>query len=171
MLTRTIRILLAAAVLALVSSQAAMAAEILYFLTPAKDTPKEQWRNVKTPEDDVLVVASEPVARVSSEHIKSAIIEREEVEVLDEDDPVNELYRVKLVLDEESAAKLEKTMDELCKTKPGVHIVVDDVALDYRPFAVCGHFESSVSFLDKAAAEKFAHKFAKDVTVATPKKN
>jgi len=166
-----VRTLLFAGAISMGWLQAAQAAEILYYLTPSKDTPKEKWLQVKTPEGDTMIVAAEPVARVSSDEIKSARIEREEVEVLDEDDPVSEIYRVRFGLDETADAKLARTMDELCKTKPGVHIVVDGVAIDYRPFVQCGKFEAAVSFLDKASAEQFAHKFAKDVSIATPSKN
>lgn len=165
-----VRTLFFAGAVVLASLQAAQAAEILYYLTPSKDTPADKRLQVKTPEGDSMSVAAEPVGRVSSDDVKSAKIEREEVEVLDEDEPVNEIYRVHLVLDETADAKLARTMDELCKTKPGVHIVVDGVAIDYRPFVQCGKFEAAVAFLDKPSAEQFAHKFAKDVTIATPKK-
>ena len=170
MMRLMVRTLLFAAVIALGSLQAAQAAEILYYLTPSKDTPKDKWLQVKTPEGDTMSVAAEPVSRVKSEEIKSARVEQEQVEVLDEDEPVSEVYRVHFVLDDTADAKVSRTMDELCKTKPGVHIVVDGVAMDYRPFVQCGKFEVAVSFLDKSSAEEFAHKFAKDVSVATPPK-
>lgn len=171
MMRPMVRTLLFAGAVLWASSQAAQAAEILYYLTPSKDVPKEKWLKVQTPEGDTMTVAAEPVGRVSSDDVKSARIEREAVEVLDEDDPVNEIYRVHLKLDETADAKLTRTMDELCKTKPGVHIVVEGVAIDYRPFVQCGKFEAAVSFLDKASAEQFAHKFSKDVSTVTPPKN
>jgi hypothetical protein len=160
--------LLAAAGMALGWSQSALAAELLYFLAPSPETPKEQRRMLKDEEGDPIAMASEPVARLSSAHVQEARVVTEEVEVLDEDEPVSQLFRVVLVVDEPEAAKLQKTMDELCKTRPGVHIAFDDTVIDYRPFAVCGHFEPAVSFLDKPAAEKFANQFAKKVTMVTP---
>ena len=152
----------------LVSAQAARAAEVLYFLSPSKDTPKEQRRILKDPEGDAVEMASEPVGKITSEQVKEARIIGEQVEVIDEDEPVNELFRVVLVLDDADNAKLAKTMDELCKTRAGVHIAFDGTVIDYRPFAVCGKFQTAVSFLDKPSAEHFAKQMSKKVTVVTP---
>lgn len=152
----------------LLLSGTAQATEVLYFLSPAQETPKEQRRSLKDLEGDPIEMSAEPVAKITSEQVKEARIITEKVEVFDEDEPVSELYRVVLVLDDADAAKIAKTMDELCKTRPGVHIAVDDTVVDYRPFAVCGKFQTAISFLDKPSAEQFANKVSKKVTIVAP---
>lgn len=152
----------------LLLSATAQATEVLYFLSPAKDTPPDQRRTLKDVDGDPIQMSAEPVAKITSDQVKEARIVTEKIEVVDEDEPVSELYRVVLVLDDADNAKISKTMDELCKTRPGVHIAVDDTVVDYRPFAVCGKFQTAISFLDKPSAEQFANKVSKKVTVVTP---
>ena len=149
----------------------AAASDILYFLSAPKGAPQEQRRSLKTTDDDTVSVALEPVASIAPRSIKAARIQREELEILDQENPVSEMYVVRFILDDADKAKLEKTMTELCKTKPGVHIVVDETAIAYYPFLACDHFDVSVPFTEKDRAEKFAKQFTQDVSFVAAKKN
>lgn len=165
----TLSILAAALGAALLAPAPASAADLIYYLPPEKGVKPEQRVELKTLEDEPIWLAIEPVGRVSSDHVKEAVITRHEVEVLDEDDPVSELYFVTLRMDEAEEAKLAKTMSDLCKTRAGVYIASDGVVVDYRPFSICGAFKPEVSFESKAKAEEFAAKFSpKAIRFATP---
>lgn len=172
-MSRTIQTLVVSLSLGVVLSLSSPvgAAELLYYLSAERGAPPEKRLQLKTPEGDSLNLQKEPVARVSSDAVQEAVIVREEVEVLDEEEPVSAVYLVTLVLDEPEQAKVARTMDELCKAKHGVHIVVDGVGIDYRPLVVCGQFRTQVSFLEQKDAEAFAQRFSpKAVRFATPPK-
>lgn len=160
---------LAAAVLCLVASGPVAAAEVAYYLTGVQGAPEGKNAYLPTLEDDTIWVTAEAVAVIKSENVREAVITREPVEILDEEEPVSELFFVTLVLDETENAELTRTMDGLCKTKMGVHIAVDGTVIDYRPLVLCGHFSPTVSFTEKKAAEEFAKKLSpKAVRFATP---
>ena len=166
---RTRATTLATAVLCLVASGPVAAAEVAYYLTGVQGAPEGKNANLPTPEGDTIWVTAEAVAVIKSDNVREAVITREPVEILDEEEPVSELFRVTLVLDETENAELTRTMDVLCKTKPGVHIALDGTVIDYRPFVLCGYFSPTVSFTDKKEALEFAKKMSpKAIRFATP---
>ncbi len=163
MTNRRLCAVVAAFSLSLLLLGTAHAAELLYYVSADKGAPPDAVAKLKTPENEEIVVAVAPVATIKDSEVKEAIVVKHAVEVLDEDDPVSAVYRVTLVLDEAQQAKLAQQMDLLCKVKPGVHIAIDGVVFDYRPFAICGHFRTEVSFLDEKDAEAFAKRFTPNV--------
>lgn len=162
------RIAVMTAVLLGAGLSAASAAELLYYASAPADAPKEARTQLKDLDGQPFFVAKEPVAKLDSAKVKEASIVREEVEVLDEDNPVSAVYIVTLVLDDAEKQKLSQGMTSLCKSQAGVHMVVDGTVVSYFPFASCDSFKVAAAFTEKDAAEKFAHQFSKQVSVATP---
>lgn len=145
------------------------AAELLYYFRPGPTDPMDMTRELSTVEGAKMRVRGEPAARIDSARVKEALIVREEVEVLDEEDPISAIFYVRLTLEDADLAKVTKAMDEACKTERGVFIALDGMVIDYRPLVVCGHFRPEVSFADLGEAEEFAKKISpKAVRIVTP---
>lgn len=163
--------ILAAGTLAAANASAVSAAELAYYLTAPKGASPEERKTMKSPEGEAVVVAAEPVAVIGSDKVTDAVIVGEKLDMEEEGgEAVDEIFWVRLTVDEASKTAVVTKMDEVCKTAAGVHIAVDGTVVDYRPFAVCGRFETEVSFLDRAEAEKYAKMLSpRSVKVITPK--
>jgi hypothetical protein len=162
------RIAVMTAVLWGAALSAASATELLYYVNSPADAPKEARTEMKSADGEPVYLAKEPVARLDSAKVKEARIVREEIEILDEDNPVSAVYIVNLVVEDAERDKLKQSMASLCNSQAGVHMVVDGTVVGYYPFAACDSFSVAAAFTEKEAAEKFAHQLAKQVTVATP---